>query len=112
MSDNKLVIDLLKEVREDQKKTTEVLYEHSTMLHDLGSDVKKNTEDLANHIEGVVQNRTRIEALEKEEEFKARLKAYVIGGAKWTTALSTLGGGGYFFSDKIVSILKFLGLLS
>ena len=59
MSDkDDLIVDLLQEVREDQKA-------HSTILIELQRDVEVNTKDLTEHKEGVQQNRKRIEELEK-----------------------------------------------
>ena len=56
MSDERtdLIVDLLQEVREDQKT-------HSEILSGLQQDVAINTQDLTEHKEGVIQNRTRIE---------------------------------------------------
>lgn len=59
-----LVLDLLKEVREDQRITHETLSKMDIKLVKIESNVDKNTEDLAEHIEGVLQNRERLEKLE------------------------------------------------
>ena len=49
MSD-KLIIDLLKEVREHQNNQTNTLNDHTIMLNDLRKDVEKNTKDIAEHV--------------------------------------------------------------
>ena len=67
-----LVIDLLQEVREDQKAQT-------TILIELQKDVSKNTEDLTEHKEGVIQNRVRIEKLEEPRIVFKVLKKYTLG---------------------------------
>ena len=46
-----------------------------------GKDIEQNTKDLSQHIEGVVQNRTRIERLEAPREMWDRARV-------WTAWLS------------------------
>ena len=85
-----LIVDLLQEVREDQKA-------HSTILIELQQDVAKNTVDLTEHKEGVVQNRTRIENLEEPGKAFKLLKKYLLGfGA---------------VAGSVIAILKFLDYL-
>ena len=74
MSDKRedLIVDLLQEVREDQKV-------HSTILSDLKNNVATNTSDLAAHIEGVRQNRKRIVELEKPYVVITYIKKLFLG---------------------------------
>ena len=67
-----MIVDLLKEVRDDQK-------EHSKVLIVVQKDVEQNTKDLAKHIEGVQQNRKRIEVLEKPHIVISGVKTFVLG---------------------------------
>ncbi len=60
MADDKLILSLLQEVRTEQTS-------HTKSLINLENDVRQNTEDLYTHMEGVRQNRKRIENLEKTE---------------------------------------------
>lgn len=73
MSKDDLITQLLKEVRDDQKT-------HSGILVDLQTNVAKNTEDLADHIEGVKQNRKHIQHIDeriiKLEEPRKLLKFF------------------------------------
>ena len=79
-----LIVDLLQEVREDQKA-------HSTILIELHQDVSKNTVDLAEHKEGVIQNRKRIEKLEEPAIAFKLLKKYLLGfGAVAGSAIAIL----------------------
>ena len=75
-----LIVDLLQEVREDQKT-------HSGILSELQQDVAINTKDLTEHKEGVIQNRARIVELEKPREAFKLLKKYVIGVGSIAAAL-------------------------
>ena len=88
--EDKLIVSLLKEVREDQK-------EHSSILVDLQQDVSKNTADLTEHKEGVVQNRKRIEKLEEPGNAIKLLKKYLLG-------VGAVAGA-------VIAILKFLDYL-
>lgn len=85
-----LIIVLLKEVREDQK-------DHSTILVELQKDVSRNTDDLEVHIEGVMQNRGRIERLEEPSKAFKILKKYILG-------LGAIAG-------SVLAIMKFLNYL-
>ena len=85
-----LIVDLLQEVREDQKA-------HSTILVELQQDVAKNTVDLTEHKEGVIQNRKRIEKLEEPAKAFKILKKYLLG----------FGAG----AGSILAVLKFLDYL-
>lgn len=84
MSD-KLIIDLLNEVREDQKT-------HSVILIDLQRDVSTNTKGLDSHMEQtqaikqlVIDNKKeadiRLEKLEEPRKIFGILKKYLIGSA-------------------------------
>jgi len=74
-----LVVELLQEIREDQKSQSGVLHEHSILLMDVKKDVEQNTQDLREHKEGVIQNRVRIEKLEEPRIFLKHLKKILIG---------------------------------
>jgi cell division protein FtsX len=50
-------------------KTIDVITETSIVVAKLEVYVEKNTEDLAEHIEGVQQTRVRLERLEKIEQW-------------------------------------------
>lgn len=80
MKKDDLILDLLKEVREDQKS-------HSIILVEVQKDVAKNTEDLADHIEGVKQNRARIEKLEEPKKAFGVFKKYLIGAGGIAAAI-------------------------
>ena len=67
-----LIVDLLQEVREDQKA-------HSTILIELQHDVSINTSDLTEHKLGVQQNRKRIEKLEEPAVAFSFIKKAIIG---------------------------------
>jgi len=70
MSD-KVILDLLREVRDEQK-------EHTIFLTEMRKDIERNTDDLERHIEGVVQNRKRIAKLEEPFELVAKLRKAII----------------------------------
>lgn len=83
-----MIVELLKEVREDQKT-------HSTILIEVQKDVARNTDDLEKHIEGVVQNRKRIVELEKPAQalnFFKKVFLYVGGIAGATLTVMKLIG--------------------
>ncbi len=88
--DDDLIVDLLKEVREDQKA-------HSTILIELQQDVAKNTVDLTEHKEGVVQCRVRLDKLEEPRIAFKLLKKYILGAGA--------------IAGSIYAILKILGHL-
>ena len=67
-----LIVDLLQEVREDQKS-------HSTILIELQQDVAKNTVDLTEHKEGVKQCQVRLNKLEEPRVAFKLLKKYLLG---------------------------------
>lgn len=72
-----LIVDLLKEVREEQKT-------HSTILTEVQID-------LAEHKEGVEQCRARLDTLEEPRKAFKLLKKYLIGaGAIAASALAIL----------------------
>ena len=83
-----LIVDLLQEVREDQKA-------HSSILIVLQQDVSKNTIDLTEHKEGVIQCRSRLDKLEEPRVAFKLLKKYLLG----TGAIA----------GSIYAILKILG---
>jgi hypothetical protein len=80
----------LQEVREDQKA-------HSTILIEMQQDVAKNTVDLTEHKEGVVQNRERIEKLEEPGKAFKLLKKYLLGAGA--------------IAGSIYAVLRILGYL-
>ena len=82
-----LIVDLLQEVREDQKA-------HSSILIDLKQEVSINTIDLTEHKEGVIQNRARIVKLEEPAKAFNLLKKYILG-------VGAIAG-------SILAVLKFL----
>ena len=67
-----LVIDLLQEVREDQKAQT-------TILIELQKDVSINTEDLTEHKKGVQQCQVRLDKLEEPRVAFKLIKTYTLG---------------------------------
>ena len=85
-----LIVDLLQEVREDQKS-------HSTILIELQQDVAKNTVDLTEHKEGVRQCQVRLDKLEEPHVAFKLLKKYLLG-------VGAVAG-------SILVILKFLDYL-
>jgi len=85
-----LVVDLLQEVRQDQK-------EHSVILIELKNDVSVNTKDLAEHIEGVTQNRARIVKLEEPRKAFGVIKE----------GLLIIGS----IAAAFLAVLKFLAIL-
>lgn len=109
--DLKIVFDLLKEVREDQKQHGIELAKQSTYLEKMDSDVKdlkttvfKNTEDIAHHIKRtdileklhkdneskIEQDQKRLNALEEPVKAKAWIKKNFINLASLLTAFSSL----------------------
>ena len=83
-----LIVDLLQEVREDQKA-------HSIILVKLHQNVSKNTVDLTEHKEGVMQNRKRIEKLEEPAIAFKLLRKYLLGAGA--------------VAGSVLAILRFLG---
>jgi len=79
MSDNAIIVSLLKELREDQKDTKEVLNKHTLVLSNMQRDVAQNTEDLEEHILGVKKANKRIELLEKPGLVKSYLFKVILG---------------------------------
>ena len=80
-----IIVSLLQEVREDQKDQSNVLHDHSLLLGDMKKDIAQNTKDLAEHKEGVVQNRValvghgkRILKLEEPKIFWKTLKGGIV----------------------------------
>lgn len=67
-----LVVELLKEVREEQRVQSDILIE-------LQREVAVNTKDLTEHKEGVIQNRSRIEKLEEPAVALRIIKKYLLG---------------------------------
>lgn len=91
--DWKMIYDLLKEVREDQKKHGEELIKQSVCLDGLEKNVDKNTKDLTYHIhrtdvlEGLYKtSEERITKLEEPEKAAAYLKK------KWKFYVGVLVG--------------------
>jgi len=72
MKKDDLIVDLLQEVREDQKA-------HSTILIELQQDVATNTKDLTEHKKGVQQCQIRLDKLEEPGKVFKFLKKYLLG---------------------------------
>lgn len=75
--DDEILLDLLREVRNEQRGQT-------VLLTEMRKDISKNTEDLTEHKEGVIQNRKRIEKLEIPFVFTKRVAsvtAWITGAA-------------------------------
>ncbi len=89
-SKGELVLELIREVRDKQDMQT-------VMLTEMKKDIAQNTEDLADHIEGVMQNRVRIEKLEQPRIFIKTL----------TTIVLKVGG----LAGAIFTILKVSGYI-
>jgi len=66
----------------------------------MAKDVEQNTKDLAEHIEGVIQNRERIAILEEERRFPKKVGDILIKAGK------IIGGGAI-----IVGLIKALLVL-
>lgn len=66
MEDIKVLYDLLKEMREDQKEHGKELAAQSNMLIAIQKDVEVNTKDLTEHKEGVIQNRKGLREVREE----------------------------------------------
>ncbi len=66
--EDKMVYDLLVEIRKDQKEHSKELAQQSKCLIAIQKDVEVNTRDLTEHKEGVIQNRGEIRANKKEVE--------------------------------------------
>lgn len=108
--DNKLIYELLKEVREDQKDLAEKSARHreETTKWQLKTDsrMERIEVDLREHKEGVIQNRSsldshrgRIEELEQPEKAKKYLYK------KWMNAFKFIAAGG----TALGFISKYLG---
>jgi hypothetical protein len=65
-----LVIDLLKEVREEQKNQSLLLSSHDISLVQITSDLNRNTNDVAEHIKRTCLLEERVDKL--EEPIKTR----------------------------------------
>jgi len=64
--DNKILYDLLKEMRDEQRSQSDELNRQSKYLVVIQKDIERNTIDLTEHKEGVIQNRESIRLLRKE----------------------------------------------
>jgi hypothetical protein len=101
--DAKILIELLRELRQDQKDTSELLHKHTILLTKMQHDVNQNTEDLAEHMartkaveQMVLDHRkeanTRLNKLESIVSFREKLLSTVIITAKVMTSFGTIGG--------------------
>jgi hypothetical protein len=109
--DLKIVFELLKEVREDQKKHGTELAKQSAYLENMDSDVKQlkgevaqNTKDLAHHIKRtdiletlhrdnqkkIELSETRLENLEEPVKAKEWLKKHVVTIVSVVTAIASI----------------------
>ncbi len=109
--DLKIVFDLLKEVREDQKEHGKELAKQSADLQNLKSDVSdlkvnvsKNTDDVAHHIrrtdllqtlhdenqKKVEDHNLRLEKLEEPVKAKAWIKQHIVSISAIATALASI----------------------
>ena len=79
MPEDRIIVDLLRELREESKDTREVLNKHTVILSIMQKDVCKNTEDLEEHILGVRQAGKRLDILEKPGMVKNYLFKVLIG---------------------------------
>ena len=66
--DNQIMYDLLREVREDQKKHGEELAKQSVWLIYIQKDVQINTDDLSEHIKRTQLNEDQIKILKDMSE--------------------------------------------
>lgn len=108
--DNKLIYDLLKEIREDQKTLTEKssLHREETLKWQMVNDsrMERIEVDLREHKEGVIQNRKflksnniRIDKLEQPEKAKKYLYK------RWMSAFKLIAAGG----TALGFVSKYLG---
>ncbi|HLD91715.1 MAG TPA: hypothetical protein VI911_12010 [Patescibacteria group bacterium] len=66
--DNQVLYDLLKEVRDEQRRHGDELSYQSAALNFIREEVKVNTVDLKEHKEGVIQNREALRILKEDFE--------------------------------------------
>ena len=109
--DLKIILDLLKEVREDQKEHSKELYKQSAYLQSMDSDVKelkitvsKNTEDIAHHIrrtdllqelhsenqERIEKSEARLEKLEEPVKAKEWIKNHAVAIITAAAAIASI----------------------
>jgi len=79
VSDQKIVLDLLNEVRQDIKEVKDIQSDHTTTLAVMEKDIGKNTKDLTEHIEGVQQARRRLDILEKPHMVRGYIFKVILG---------------------------------
>jgi hypothetical protein len=90
MTNGEIILDLLREVREEQRKQSDI-------LNEVRRDVEINTNDLADHIEGVRLNREeikehreRLEELEQPKKIIKYIKGLIVGAATISGSVITL----------------------
>jgi phage terminase large subunit-like protein len=109
--DYKILLDLLKEVREDQKSHGKELAKQSAYLEDVDSNVKdlkvtvaKNTDDIFHHIrrtdllealhkdnqKKIEQTEMRVSALEEPVKAKEWLKKHIVAISGVVAAIATV----------------------
>jgi hypothetical protein len=100
-----LVLDVLKELREDQKDHRKEMQEHqkeSINWHAKAESRLSNIEeDLREHKEGVIQNRKSISNLDKRAS-KLEQPLTVRSVVKWVVSTGALAGA-------IITIMKLIG---
>jgi hypothetical protein len=84
---NDLIISLLTDLKEDQKVQCKELNEIQIRLAKIELNIEKNTVDLEEHIQGVMQNRARIEALEEPNKFIRTFIKILLGVGTLATAI-------------------------
>lgn len=106
-----LLLDLLKEVREDQKQHGKELSKQSVYLETMDADVKelkttvsKNTDDIAHHIRRtdilealhkdnqakIERSEERLDKLEEPVKAKAWVKAHIVSIISVLTAIASI----------------------
>lgn len=84
-----LVIDLLKEVREEQKNQSVILTSHGMSLVQITSDLNRNTNDVAEHIKRTCLAEERLDKLEEPSKaWKYILNKWTIRGSAVVMVLS------------------------
>ena len=106
--DSKIIYDLLQEVRIDQKTHSKELAKQSICLAKMEMSIQKNTADLSEHKEGVIQCRkliqTNAKRIEKLEEPKRFIKFLL---NKYTIIVGALSGT----LGAVLLVLKLINLL-
>ena len=80
----------LKRIEDKIDKIVDIQYEVKVDVQKIKSDVEINTKDLTDHKEGVIQNRKRIEVLEKPSIVVAGIKNIVLYALSIVALLTAL----------------------